>query len=357
MEYFSREECKKILLEKCSFIYRDSAYIATTDNNGKILKSKVNQHLLNSIIFHTLQLSDSCKLAERMYWILNDIYEKPKCKQCDKFVSFRSFNIGYSLFCSSKCSSNDKDWWKSRTEKSIEKHGVPYFTQTQIFKEKSKAKKKEKYDDETFTNPEKSKRTKKEKYGDENYGGFGSIEFNNRLIEKYGDKNYRNVPKWKKSYYDKSDEERKLISKKRIETKKKKYIDSDGRFHLNTTYYSKISQILFWRIYDKLPEQLKDKTYFGELNKEFAYYNWDIGEGYFYDFVISSIKICIEYDGEWFHSKSDVIAKDERKQKFLEDRGFKVIRIPQKDFERSRPEVINYCLEEINKLLKEKPLL
>ena len=45
--------------------------------------------------------------SEDAYIIYNDI-EKPKCS-CGNDLIFRSFNVGFSKFCSNYCSNNDKD--------------------------------------------------------------------------------------------------------------------------------------------------------------------------------------------------------------------------------------------------------
>lgn len=69
-------------------------------------------------------------------------------------------------------------------------------------------------------------------------------------------------------------------------------------------FYSKRSQKLFWEIYNKLPERLKDHCYFAELNTEFGKRGND--RYYKYDFVISTIKYCIEYNGIHYHAKPTV---------------------------------------------------
>lgn len=65
--------------------------------------------------------------------------------------------------------------------------------------------------------------------------------------------------------------------------------------------YSKCSQRFFWKLYSMLPEQLQKDTYFAELNKEFGKIDYD-GSYKFYDFVIPSIKFCLEYNGTYFHA-------------------------------------------------------
>lgn len=75
-----------------------------------------------------------------------------------------------------------------------------------------------------------------------------------------------------------------------------------------TCYYSPISQEVFWKIYDKLPEDLKEHVYFAELNKEFGKYDKENSKYYFYDFVIvkDNLKFCIEYNGDFYHANPNV---------------------------------------------------
>jgi len=68
---------------------------------------------------------------------------------------------------------------------------------------------------------------------------------------------------------------------------------------------SKESQKLFWKIYDKLEINIQEKTYFGELNKEFNKKRKGLDEYYKYDFVNSKLKKCIEYNGSRFHPKEN----------------------------------------------------
>lgn len=42
-------------------------------------------------------------IGERYYCILNDITERPKCKSCNRDVSFHKYSTGYRKFCSQKC--------------------------------------------------------------------------------------------------------------------------------------------------------------------------------------------------------------------------------------------------------------
>lgn len=48
------------------------------------------------------------KFTEKLYWYIHNIKEIPKCT-CGKPLKFRSFKIGYSEFCSAKCSNSNSE--------------------------------------------------------------------------------------------------------------------------------------------------------------------------------------------------------------------------------------------------------
>lgn len=84
--------------------------------------------------------------------------------------------------------------------------------------------------------------------------------------------------------------------------------------------YSKISQELFDSIYQKLSDKLKEDCYYAtcktnDHSREFGKRDECNQTYYFYDFVITSIKICIEFDGDYWHSKAGAVERDQRKQK------------------------------------------
>lgn len=72
-------------------------------------------------------------------------------------------------------------------------------------------------------------------------------------------------------------------------------------------YYSKSSQVLFWKIYTLLPKELQEKCYFAELNKEFVKFS---DQPYVFDFVISSINYCLEYNGNYYHANPKIYSEE-----------------------------------------------
>lgn len=83
--------------------------------------------------------------------------------------------------------------------------------------------------------------------------------------------------------------------------------------NLNLYYnppYSEKSQILFYKIYEQLPKELQEHTYFAKLNKEYGKYDNINKRYYYYDFVITNIKYCLEYNGTYYHAKPDKYNED-----------------------------------------------
>ena len=69
---------------------------------------------------------ESHSLCEKCYWILNDIYQFPLCKLCNKklLYSFSNIKEGYRPYCSRKCASNSEESKKAFQKTMIELYGV-----------------------------------------------------------------------------------------------------------------------------------------------------------------------------------------------------------------------------------------
>jgi len=110
---------------------------------------------------------------------------------------------------------------------------------------------------------------------------------------------------------------------------RKKYRDY---CEIRPTFHSKISQELFWKI-------KTDDCYFAEYNKEFGL-NSENGY-YFYDYVDSKLKKCIEFNGDYWHcnpkiytedykthynyTARDIWKKDEEKINFIKSKKYDVM--------------------------------
>lgn len=156
---------------------------------------------------------------------------------------------------------------------------------------------------------------------------------------------------WFKEKY--GDEEGSLLYEKRCaRIKETSFFKTYNKTNKNN--YSKISQKLFFEIYEKIKDKFA-KIYFAELNHEHAAMT---GASNF-DFVVLDNKRIIEYHGEMFHPKEgdldwvnpykvtyeEQIAKDNLKKEKAEANGFKILYVWHNDFKSNPSLVINSCLD------------
>lgn len=139
------------------------------------------------------------------------------------------------------------------------------------------------------------------------------------------------------------------------------------KYNKETFFYqtSKNSQELFDEIYKKLNDNFKNKTYYGSLNKEFGIYDKNNKKYQFFDFVISSIKKCIEFNGDYWHmnpklhesgefnkktktTSNEIWKKDEAKLNSIKKLGFSVLVVWESEYNENREAVINKCLSFLN---------
>lgn len=79
--------------------------------------------------------------SEIVYRIVNNIEEKPKCPLCGKNVQFKTYKLGYSLYCSHKCALSDegkREMAKQYKKSCLEKYGVDNCAKLESSKEKAK---------------------------------------------------------------------------------------------------------------------------------------------------------------------------------------------------------------------------
>jgi len=108
--------------------------------------------------------------------------------------------------------------------------------------------------------------------------------------------------------------------------------------NLSLSSYSKISQELFWMIYDNLTEDEKKCCFFKELNRE-VFINSN-NKTYIPDFLYKN-KI-IEYDGSYWHNE----VKDNKRNLFYDNNGYKFLVISDNDFNRQKKpiDIVNKCI-------------
>lgn len=120
--------------------------------------------------------------------------------------------------------------------------------------------------------------------------------------------------------------------------------------------YSKISQELFWSIYEKIKNDYVD-IYFATLdsdkilddsgkNHEFLI---NVGKTHRkLDFYIKDINKCIEFDGTYWHGikgKGNKTREEEREKQIINKLNCKILHIKEADFVSNKEESINKCLD------------
>lgn len=140
-------------------------------------------------------------------------------------------------------------------------------------------------------------------------------------------------------------------------------------FSSSKKFYSKDSQNLFWEIYNNLSDFEKTKSYFAELNKEYAVFCKKESRIYLYDFVCSELQLCIEYHGDHYHGNPkiytpsqflrgrgqskiqvcEVWQRDEIKNKAIKDeRNYDLLVIWESDWKKDKEKVISKIMGVIN---------
>jgi hypothetical protein len=114
--------------------------------------------------------------------------------------------------------------------------------------------------------------------------------------------------------------------------------------------YSKISQELFNEIYKKLDN--KDVYYAtfirGDVDKgnnEYLYTSKSSKKKFFFDFYYPENNKIIEFDGDYWHGEiRGNIERDKARQDILEEEGFVIMRVREKDYKQDKQGTIEKCL-------------
>lgn len=313
-----------------------------------------NINMFNSLFYHTQDLIlieyekifNKKILDERIYLLFNDLQSIPLCVNCGKHKRrFNSLSKGYYDYCSKNCGNTHKVIKTKKTNNERYGGNAPTCSK-EVLKKRD-----ENYFNKTgYYNPQqnpevrkKSEQTCLEKYGVEN--PYQSKEIMKVAYERYFEETGYKHPGSNPSTY-----------KKASETFLEKYGVICGFLVNGWSRYSKVSQELFDAIYERLSIELKSECYYATCktenhNKEFAKTDKEHNTSYFYDFTLSHKKIIIEFDGSYWHSKEGAKERDEQKQKFIEDLGFKVLRIDELDYYKNKDLEIRRCIEFIERAL------
>jgi len=269
---------------------------------------KIKEHV-SKIFEKTVFLNDQVQFSQRMYCVINDITTHPLCLTCKKQrVNYKQGLQGYRKYCSAKCRNEDPKWQSNHEAICLKKFGVKSASQAKEIKERKRQKSLEKYGTEWVT---QSKHFKKEaektmfkKYGVKHNSQNEDIKLkkkNKILIQSYSDRilTYTHVqPQFNIEEYT-GVEYYKLYKWKCAKCNK---IFED---YLNNAH-SPVCRVCYpiGKIISKPETELADwiESLGIEIqrNKRFSY---DKRKSYEIDIYIPELKMGIEFDGIYWHSE------------------------------------------------------
>ena len=125
-----------------------------------------------------------------------------------------------------------------------------------------------------------------------------------------------------------------------------KYKNHITKLFKSGLFYSKISQELFYLIYDKIDKVKHKDIRFAKLNGEEIFYDKINNNTILVDFKCGN-KI-IEFDGEYWHSKPEQIEKDKLRDNYLISKGYHILRVKESDYKNDKEKIITECLMFLN---------
>lgn len=113
--------------------------------------------------------------------------------------------------------------------------------------------------------------------------------------------------------------------------------------------YSKISQEMFWDIYNQVPENMKSDIHFGELNSEKSIkiennINTKLNK-YVYSMDFCFKAKNIEFDGEYWHSVEGIKEKDSIRDEYIKNQGYEILRIDEMDYRKNKEMTLEKCIK------------
>ena len=108
--------------------------------NRRILSINSNNiKIIDLLKYCTSYLDETARPIERLYHILNDLYNPIICQVCNtSFCKFRTVKEGYTTACSKSCSKQTDKYKEKIKQTYIEKYGVENLFQSELFKQKTK---------------------------------------------------------------------------------------------------------------------------------------------------------------------------------------------------------------------------
>lgn len=339
----------KEIVQKVLNIFLIEKNIKSLGNIKRYLRKRYND------IFIIIDNYKGITFIQKVYNYLNDIIDIPKCEYCkinDK--RFWNIKIGYDKCCSKNCKNMllygninpmknkkisklpsetykkktgykcpaanpeiNKQMWKTYKKNSGYSHPSRNPNFMQNYKNKTGY-------NNPLSNPEiinKTKETLKlHKNDDPMFLEKMQNKIKNTCMIKYGvnyptkNENIKLKMKQKfiKNYGVSSPTKCDKVKEKIVNTMYERYGVTCGFMvnRNNDLHYSKLSQKLFWQIYDMIDDNDKPYCYFETLNKEICMYNKEKHKGYAFDFTLLNKKKIIEFNGNYWHMNPKIYKED-----------------------------------------------
>ena len=156
----------------------------------------------------------------------------------------------------------------------------------------------------------------------------------------------------------------KCIEKYGEEAGRQRWLDRQQRWQeslqkVTDNCFSKVSQELFWKVYEKLEN--KNSVYFAELSEDKTLDDSGRNNEYLLrlsdrvvlpDFYDESTKRIIEFDGTYWHGEHCIRQtnkdNDKQRDKSLIQDGYKVLHIKEEEYMRNPDQVVDRCLSFLN---------
>ena len=169
---------------------------------GTWTKNELNKPIINYI---KKRFTNSTDIEENLYWLYNNLNERPVCPVCGGSLKFINFVNGYQRVCSHSCATLHKDTRKKLIETNNKRYGSNFYLGTKECLEKTAITLKERYKDNYYNNP-KSEVTSHSSKGEKKL--FEILkELYPETVQYYRDKRYanpRNNYCWECDFYIKS---------------------------------------------------------------------------------------------------------------------------------------------------------
>lgn len=295
------------------------------------------------------------KFSERLYLYINDMTEIPKCKICNLPTKYLDYTRGYQDTCSRKCSNSDPERIVNIQKTCKERYGHITATGTKTYNEKVKETCLKKYGAEHHLSKGSKLRKRINKTNNDKYGG--NSPFCDKNVQKKWREEYKN--KHGVDHPWKDQKVRKRITKDyRYKFYNDKILNFDniipnfnvdeyinlGFGYINIyswkckkcgddfeSYYANGNEPTCPKCYPKYRSKSEIELYdfIKHLDVKIKSNVRSLIKGYEFDIVLPELKLCIEFNGNYYHS--ELAGKDKhyhlKKTEHIENIGYHLIHI------------------------------